>query len=343
MSSLSVVTYALSKKYTKETAAQFGALKGAACTIKSIEHQNGQNIVTFQWRNNDDEVRESTMIVDDGTPIYTWTSGNRYKYGDLVIYASCFYRCIQENSDSVFDDKKWNEIGSPDGDYDIVQNSSLLPPRFTAADTKMYYCIEDELFYLWNGEKWVKQDKLVQYITMPNPSLVFLNRIVQYIGETTSDYINGYFYKCQYIEDSQKYEWIQFNSTVARTGKYNDLIDRPATYLIGEESPIILTSLEDGYYSIIGSYSFYEGGTIYIATSKKYFVIESSLDNCNIVEISSSRIKKYTYSINEGLIENKYLIEDDISGIFDEEFEPRANIYVSNNVASSEDIQNLFS
>ncbi|MBR1553874.1 MAG: hypothetical protein IJ644_00600 [Oscillospiraceae bacterium] len=74
----------------------------------------------------------------------------------MCIYASCFYRCITENSDTEFDDTKWNEIGSPDGNYDIVQNSALLPARFTSADRKMYYSIEDGFFWLWNGSEGVE-------------------------------------------------------------------------------------------------------------------------------------------------------------------------------------------
>lgn len=162
--SFSAVTYALSKKYTNETAAQFGGLKGASCTIDSIVKQHGQNIVTFKWENNEGETKYSEMTVDDGTPIYVWTAGTHYEYGDLAIYESAFYRCTTPNSDLVFDDTKWAEIGSPDGNYDIVQSASHLPPRFTAADRKMYYVIDEWCFYLWNGEKWLKQQKMATYL-----------------------------------------------------------------------------------------------------------------------------------------------------------------------------------
>ena len=155
---LSAVTYVLSKKYTDETAQQFGGLKGAPCKIKSIVKQDGQNIITFQWTNDEGDTRESKLYVEDGTPIYEWTSGNSYKYGDLVIYTSCFYRCITPNADITFDDTKWNEIGSPDGNYDIVASASLLPVRFTPADRKMYYVMEENIFYLWDGTTWVPQE-----------------------------------------------------------------------------------------------------------------------------------------------------------------------------------------
>lgn len=63
---LSTVTYALCKKYTDETAIQFGGLKGAPCTIASIEKEDGRNIITFQWKNDEGQIRTSQMIVEDG-------------------------------------------------------------------------------------------------------------------------------------------------------------------------------------------------------------------------------------------------------------------------------------
>lgn len=155
---LSAVTYALSKKYTNETAIQFGGLKGAPCKIKSIVKENGQNVITFEWQNDAGDTRESILYVDDGTPIYEWKGGNTYKYGDLIIYESCFYRCISENSDTVFNPSHWNAIGSPDGNYDIVDTEADLPPRFTSADRKMYYVVENSVFYYWDGTEWVPQN-----------------------------------------------------------------------------------------------------------------------------------------------------------------------------------------
>lgn len=155
---LSAVTYALAKNYAKkyvdETAAQFGALKGANCTIESIVKQDGRSIVTFKWTNDEGKTRYSTMYVDDGTPIYNWTPKNRYNYGDIAIYQDAFYRCTVPNSDATFDPLKWTGIGTADGNYDIVQNSELLPQRYTEADRKMCYCIDDDCFFLWDGYSW---------------------------------------------------------------------------------------------------------------------------------------------------------------------------------------------
>ncbi len=155
---LSVVTYALSKKYTDETAIQFGGLKGAPCKVKSVRKEHGQNIITLQQQNDDGDVRETEVYINDGTPIYTQEPNYPYEYGDLAIYQSCFYRCITPNSDSTFDSTKWNEIGSPDGNYDIVNTATDLPVRFTPADRKMYYVIDEGIFYLQDGTKWVPQE-----------------------------------------------------------------------------------------------------------------------------------------------------------------------------------------
>lgn len=157
-----VISYILSRQYTKKTVIGLGALKGAPCTVESVVKQDGQNIITLKWTGDDGTVQRTTVIVDDGTPIYVWVSGTHYNYGDLAIYESCFYRCIQENSDTVFDETKWNAINSADSSYGIVQRKALLPARFTAADRKLYYAIEDEEFFLWNGTAWIAQLKYVQ-------------------------------------------------------------------------------------------------------------------------------------------------------------------------------------
>lgn len=156
---MDVISYALSKRYCDETVIGLGYLKGANCTIKSIVHQDGINTVTFEWTATNGTTRTQDMIVYDGTPIYVWESGNHYNYGDLVIYASQFYRCITPNSDIIFDSTHWNEIGSPDGNYDIVETKTVLPTRFTAADRKMYYVIDEAAFYLWTGYVWELQER----------------------------------------------------------------------------------------------------------------------------------------------------------------------------------------
>lgn len=223
---MDVVSWLLSRKYTDMSIVGLGAIKGASAQIKDIVHQDGINTVTFEWEGTDGTKKTRNMIVYDGTPIYVWESGNTYHYGDLVIYESQFYRCITENHDVVFDDTKWNEIGSPDGNYDLVQSRALLPARFTAADRKLYYVIDEHIFYLWNGTQWEALTTLVQANTLPTASIKYSNRIYQYIGETDANYRHGFLYECvnNGTELSPTYAWECIDPPIARGTGTNSIV-----------------------------------------------------------------------------------------------------------------------
>ena len=53
---------------------------------------------------------------------------------------------------------KMYEQSAPASDYAIVQSSSALPSTFGPTDRKMYYVIDDSLFYLWDGTQWDAQE-----------------------------------------------------------------------------------------------------------------------------------------------------------------------------------------
>ena len=60
------------------------------------------------------------------------------------------------------------------------------------------------------GEKI--SNSVIQKLALPTPSFALLNTIYQYVGATTNDYTNGYFYKC--IEDPNNtgnYIWSSCN------------------------------------------------------------------------------------------------------------------------------------
>lgn len=147
--------------YVKSSLAGVGALKGAPCMITDVDHHDGLTTITFTWRDNNDVEHTTEVNVYDGTPIYVWESGNTYHYGDLVIYESCFYRCVYDNSDVEFDPYHWQEISAKDSDYDIVPSTAQLPVRFTSADKKMYYVYNEECFYFWNGTQWEPEFKAI--------------------------------------------------------------------------------------------------------------------------------------------------------------------------------------
>lgn len=148
---LSAVTYALAKKYTDETAVQFGGLKGAPCKVKSVVKTDGESVITLEWKNDAGATQHSEVYVDDG--ITPWKSGRTYEVGDLIIYDNIIYLCLVGNNDSTFVKTKWQEIGGS-CDYYIVDRASSLPTDLTSSDRKIYYCINDGKFHLWDGSKW---------------------------------------------------------------------------------------------------------------------------------------------------------------------------------------------
>lgn len=205
---MDIVTYALAKKYTDKTADALGAVKGSPCTIKSAVHENGRTKIVFEWKGYSGTTEETEITVLDGTPIYTWESGESYKVGDLALYALNFYTCKTANSDAVFNPAKWDKIGGvADGDYSIVENATLLPSGFSSIDRKLYYSIEDGFFYLWDGTNWIPQRYTAQYSTMPAASSTYSTKIVQYIGDTTQNFTKGYFYTCTETSTPGLYEW----------------------------------------------------------------------------------------------------------------------------------------
>lgn len=62
-----IEAYVMSKRYTEDTAEEFGAVKGAPCQIQSVVSPgDGTHTITFKWENSEGEVRTSEMTVTDG-------------------------------------------------------------------------------------------------------------------------------------------------------------------------------------------------------------------------------------------------------------------------------------
>lgn len=66
---MDILTYSLSKKYTEETVAGLGVLKGAPCTIQSIVEDDSGNLVTFKWTGTDGTEKTANMSVQHGISI----------------------------------------------------------------------------------------------------------------------------------------------------------------------------------------------------------------------------------------------------------------------------------
>lgn len=63
---LSLLTLAMSQKYTNDSLVGVGAIKGSPCTIKEIVKENGINTITYEWTAEDGTKRTAVMTVEDG-------------------------------------------------------------------------------------------------------------------------------------------------------------------------------------------------------------------------------------------------------------------------------------
>lgn len=66
---MDILSYALSKKFTEDTAIGLGAVKGAPCTISSIQDNGDSTTLTFRWTGTDGTVQSSTMTVKNGISV----------------------------------------------------------------------------------------------------------------------------------------------------------------------------------------------------------------------------------------------------------------------------------
>ena len=57
----------LLKTYINKTLVGMGALKGAPCTVKSVEEDPGVHVITFEWTDNEGAKQTTSIIVLDGT------------------------------------------------------------------------------------------------------------------------------------------------------------------------------------------------------------------------------------------------------------------------------------
>lgn len=61
---MDTVSYALSRKYVNDTINALGAVKGAPCTIKTIDEHENYTDVVFEWTGTDGSILTDTMRID---------------------------------------------------------------------------------------------------------------------------------------------------------------------------------------------------------------------------------------------------------------------------------------
>lgn len=113
--------------------------------------------------------------------------------------------------------------------------------------------------------------QFIQYSVMPTPSVDILNKIVQYIGTTTANYTNGYFYKCEETS-TNVYGWVNV-SVQAGGGGSAEIIKgyfNPSDNLFYEESTYVTPITGDVnslYLSLDTNLLYRYNGTIFVEVS----------------------------------------------------------------------------
>lgn len=169
-------SYVLSKSFTKKTVIGLGAIKGANCIVKSVvpSADGKYNIVTFEWTANDNITKETaTMRVMNGS------------ISEVQEYISTGIKIATITVDGVNHDIYAPKGGSGDDDYGIVEHVTDLPDDLGADDRKIYYVIDEQHSYLWDGTDWeiMRSDAKVMELTQ-----------AEYDALSTEEKMNGTIY-----------------------------------------------------------------------------------------------------------------------------------------------------
>lgn len=73
-----VVALKKARDYTDETANSLGSLKGAPCTVKSVNNSNGITTITLEWEGTDGAKETTQFTVNDGQSAYEVAKANGF-------------------------------------------------------------------------------------------------------------------------------------------------------------------------------------------------------------------------------------------------------------------------
>ena len=112
--------------------------------ISQTAGTSGTTTLNFTNLDIGDTINDGTVVWEiietpsgsGGTSIDNWTSGNSYNVDDLVIYSNKLYKCITDNSDSIFTPANWQKIGDSDfiGATSSADGTNGLVPMPTSSD-----------------------------------------------------------------------------------------------------------------------------------------------------------------------------------------------------------------
>lgn len=175
---------------------------------------------------------EGAIIQYIGVTNPTYTNGYFYQCVESPI-GSGTYIWVQKNvqpsgggtgGDGVVDGYYYNQ--------QFYEDSAHLNPITGESDT-IYVDLDTNSLYRYNGFIFIQVSSAsnIQVSTLPTADNTQLGKIYQYIGATDPNYINGYFYKCNF--DGTNYKWENISTqdayTKAEIGLLSDLPDTTKT------------------------------------------------------------------------------------------------------------------
>ena len=145
-----------------------------------------------------------------------------------------FYECVEDSGSyswqniQLMDVRDVQKIVLPTASADELGNIYQYVGSTTQTYKKgfFYECTNDGSSYEWVAVPVQSGGggQTIQYDTMPTASSENEDDIIQYIGETTANYTNGYYYKCVLDDGSYKWEECKVQSDPSITGVATDNI-----------------------------------------------------------------------------------------------------------------------
>lgn len=202
MITIDAVTLALCRRYVNDSLIGIGALKGAPCEVDGISKTNGITTVTLKWTDTTGVDHFDSFDIEDGVGVAGASIDDN---GNLKILLTdgTEINCGKVNSQfTTLPTPSASNVGA------ILQYVGSTTSQYT--NGYFYECVLDGGVY-----KWVQKDVQrnsggggsIQVTTFPTASASEYGNIYQYVGTTTTDYINGCFYQCKRDDTTGVYSW----------------------------------------------------------------------------------------------------------------------------------------
>lgn len=216
---------------------------------------------------------------------------------------------------------------------------------------------QQKIFYILDKEKNIipAGSRLDSYQSVSDAETALNTKTNTYVGQIVSILTNG-----EYIPYS-----VNLNSSTGTyyvvkvdTDDYDNLINKPIENIVANDE-VILSNLDDGFYSLVGNFRISNLDTTHrIATTKEFIIKQTATNEDNIVnvyitEISGKNIQQYICT-DVSFVEDRYLLFSELGNevddiiqvevplIIQQEVPQIIDDYVDTHSASTQDIQDLF-